>query len=111
MTTTANNGATIMTTTIKPKFSAGVLLSTPGAAEAFERNRQTPFEFLQRHLNGDWGDLDLEDKDANERALIDGGRLLSAYHLKDKTKIWAITEAVGEDRRRESTTFLLPSEY
>jgi len=101
-----------MTATTKPRlFAAGVLLATPGASEAFERNHQTPLEFLQRHLSGDWGDLDPEDKQANDQALIDGGRLLSAYHLKDGTKVWCITEAVGENGHREATTFLLPSEY
>jgi len=57
------------------------------------------------------GDLDDEDKQANELALVDGSRLLSAYRLADATKIWLITEAVGENGRRESSTFLLPSEY
>jgi hypothetical protein len=33
-------------------------------------------------------------------------RILSAYHLKDGTKIWIITEA-----DRSSTCILLPSEY
>ena len=47
----------------------------------------------------------------NDQALIDGSRLLSAYRLKDGTKIWCITEAVGENGRREATTFLLPEEY
>ena len=37
------------------KFSPGVLLATPGASAAFEKNDQMPFEFLQRHLAGDWG--------------------------------------------------------
>jgi len=100
-----------MTTTTTPKFSCGVLLSTPGALEAFERNRQAPFEFLQRHVAGDYGDLCQEDRHANEQAIIDGSRLLSAYRLKDRTKIWIITEAVGENGRRESSTFLLPEEY
>jgi len=98
-------------TTTKPKFNPGVLLATPGASEAFEKNGQTPFEFLKRHVNGDWGDLDGEDRQANEQALVDGSRLLSAYRLKDATKVWCITEAVGENGRRESSTFLLPSEY
>ena len=98
-------------TTTKPKFNCGVLLSTPGAMGAFEKNGQSPFEFLQRHLNGDWGDLDQEDRQANERAVMDGSRLLSAYKLKDGTKIWLITEAVGENGHRESSTFLLPQEY
>jgi hypothetical protein len=98
-------------TTTTTKFNCDVLLSTPGALQALERNHQTPFEFLQRHLSGDWGDLDEEDRQANERALVDGSRLLSAYKLKDGTKVWCITEAIGENGRREATTFLLPEEY
>jgi hypothetical protein len=97
--------------TTQSKFSAGVLLSTPGALEAFQKNGQSPLEFLRRHLNCDWGCLDPEDVDANNQSLLDGSRLLSAYILKDATKIWAITEAVGENGHREATTFLLPSEY
>ena len=38
--------------------------------------------------------------------LIDGGRIFSAYHLDDGTKIWIITES-----DRSSTCVLLPSEY
>jgi hypothetical protein len=99
------------TTTTKPKFNPGVLLATPGASEAFERNHQTPFEFLRLHVNGDWGsDLCADDRMLNDQALIVGSRLLSAYRLADGTKIWIITEAVGENGRRESSTFLLPSE-
>jgi len=102
------------TATTKPKFNCGTVLSTPGALEAFQRNTQSPLLLLQRHLNGDWsdrGDLDDEDRQANEQALVDGSRLLSAYRLKDGTKVWAITEAVGENGHREATTFLLPEEY
>jgi len=102
----------MMTTTTKPKFDCGVLLATPGASEVFEKNGQTPLEFLKRHVAGDWGEeLCQEDRQANDQALIDGSRLLSAYKLKDQTKVWAITEAVGENGRREATTFLLPEEY
>ena len=103
---------TMHATTSTPKFQPGVLLATPGASEAFERNRQTPFEFLKRHLSGDWGEeLCPEDRLLNDQALVDGSRLLSAYRLKDGTKVWCITEAVGENGRREATTFLLPEEY
>jgi hypothetical protein len=100
-----------MTTTATPKFDCGVLLATPGASEAFEKNGQTPLEFLRRHISGDWGDLCEEDRQANDQALVDGSRLLSAYKLTDGTKIWCITEAIGENGRREATTFLLPEEY
>jgi hypothetical protein len=100
-----------MTTITASRFNPGVLLSTPGALEAFEKNGQAPFEFLQRHLSKDWGDLCEEDRLLNDQALLDGSRLLSAYHLKDGTKVWCITEAVGENGHREATTFLLPEEY
>jgi hypothetical protein len=94
------------------KFQPGVLLATPGASEAFERNDQTPLEFLRRHIVGDWGEeLCQEDRLLNDQALIDGSRLLSAYRLTDGTKIWIITEAVGDNGKREATTCLLPEEY
>ena len=100
-----------MALSAKPLFSPGVLLATPGATEAFERNGQTPLELVRRHLARDWGDLDEEDRQANERALVDGSRLLSAYRLADGTRLWCISEAANEHGQREATTFLLPEEY
>src|SRR4051812_10436417 len=92
-------------------FSLGRIVATPGAMEAFERNNQAPHKFLGRHLIGDWGELDEEDKNANDRAVRDGSRILSAYLLNDGTKFWIITEAVDDDGQRESSCILLPSEY
>jgi len=87
-------------------FALGQTVATPGALSAFEANRQTPDEFIRRHQNGDWGDLESEDKLANDEALKSGGRLFSAYNLRDGTKIWLITES-----DRSSSCLLLPSEY
>lgn len=87
-------------------FPLGALVSTPGALEALERNRIGPAAYLARHQQGDWGDLGTGDKRANDHALKAGARLLSAYVLADKTKIWVITEA-----DRSSTCVLLPEEY
>ena len=84
----------------------GQIVATPGALEAFGRAGQNPAEFLRRHCSGDWGELDAEDWAANDRALQEGSRLLSAYKLRDGTKIWIITEA-----DRSSTCLLLPEEY
>jgi hypothetical protein len=87
-----------------PKFQLGGMYSTPGAIEAL-----SPLEmhtFLSRHHRGDWGDLDEEDKAASDQSLIDGSRLLSAYHSAKGIKVWIITEA-----DRSATTILLPSEY
>jgi hypothetical protein len=87
-------------------FPLGQTVATPGALEALERNQQLPTDFLQRHQNGDWGELEDEDRKENDVSLREGFRILSAYHLKDKTKIWLITEA-----DRSATTVLLPEEY
>jgi hypothetical protein len=91
---------------IGQKFTLGQLVATRGAIAAFETNQQTPTEFVRRHVEGDWGDLEPEDKAENELSLLEGFRIFSAYHLKDGTKIWVITEA-----DRSLTTILLPSEY
>jgi hypothetical protein len=61
---------------------------------------------IHRHQAGDWGTLDSEDKNANDRALSCGGRMLSAYFASDGTKFWIITEA-----DRSVTTVLLPEDY
>jgi hypothetical protein len=74
--------------------------------DALERCEETAAEFLHRHVVCDWGDVDEHDRAENELSVREGFRLLSAYHLRDGTKIWIITEA-----DRSSTTILLPSEY
>jgi len=60
---------------------------------------------LGRHVRGDWGDVDAEDRAANDRALREGTRVLSSYRAGG-VKFWVITEA-----DRSATTVLLPSEY
>ena len=93
--------------TAGPRFALGQLVATPGALAALGANGQHPLEFVRRHVQGDWGDLDAEDKRANEHALQTGARLLSAYTLRDgMTRIWIITEA-----DRSASTLLLPADY
>jgi hypothetical protein len=88
------------------RFPLGQIVATPGALDALLMAGQTPGTFLRRHVTGDWGNLDAEDRRENERSLTHGCRLLSAYQLADGTRIWVITEA-----DRSATTLLLPSEY
>ena len=61
---------------------------------------------LSRHVKGDWGELDEDDRQGNERSLREGYRLLSSYTSKSGTKFWIITEA-----DRSVTTVLLPEDY
>jgi hypothetical protein len=96
---------------VNAKFEPGQIVATPGVLEALAQSGQEPTFFLQRHLQGDWGDVDLEDAAANEQALLDGSRLLSVYRTLRATKLYVITEAVGDDGNRASTCILLPDEY
>ncbi len=94
------------------RFDLGPIVATPGALEALKRNNMTGLELLARHAQGDWGDLDDEDKAANNAAIQTGARLLSAYHLPDGTKLWIITDAeIDDEHHRQSSVFLLPDEY
>lgn len=96
---------------LRPQFSLGQVVATPGALEALSKAGQTAQEFLDRHQWADWGDLDAGDAALNDEALQDGSRLLSSYHLKTGAKIWIITEAADENGHRSATTLLLPDEY
>jgi hypothetical protein len=96
---------------MKPKFQLGQLLATPGALRVLEEAGQSPAFFLDRHLVGDWGEVDAEDKRANDQALVDGSRLLSAYRTLKGERLWIITEATDDEGRRAATTILRPSEY
>jgi hypothetical protein len=60
-------------------FSLGKLVTTPGALMALLRAKQSPLEFLERHMTGDWGDLCAEDAAENEYAVAHGLRILSGY--------------------------------
>ena len=89
-----------------PRFLLGQLVATPSALSTLVCLKVSPWTLINRHVQGDWGDLDDHDRQENERALTDGSRLLSAYTLKDGTQIWVITEV-----DRCATTLLLPEEY
>jgi hypothetical protein len=90
----------------KCNFPLGRIVATPGALETISDAGQLPDFFLEKHCQGNWGDICNEDKQMNEEALISGGRLFSAYITNENEKIWVITES-----DRSSTTLLKPDEY
>jgi hypothetical protein len=92
-----------MILTSQMKFSLGQVVITPNALEKLKSD--DILNALNRHILGDWGELDDEDKQTNDAALQSGDRLLSAYR-SGGTKFWIITEA-----SREVTTVLLPEDY
>ena len=85
-------------------FKHGHIVATLGAM-ALTENGVDLLEYLHRHLQGDWGDLDEHDRAENDFSVENGFRILSAYNTPEG-KLWIITEA-----DRSVTTLLLPSEY
>ena len=85
-------------------FALGNVVITPNALDQL-----TPADIqrgLQRHAAGDWGELDAEDRQENDRALQAGTRLLSSYISTGGGTFWIITEA-----GRHATTILMPDDY
>lgn len=92
-----------MTTTNqnRTQFPLGRLLATRGVLELGVEL----WPLIVRHARGDWGDLEAEDRAANDRAVRFGGRIFSTYTVP-RGRVWIITEA-----DRSATTILLPEEY
>jgi len=85
-------------------FELGQIVATPGVLAAASRGEI--LSALARHAAGDWGDVDDEDKTANDEALVTGARLFSAYSTSNGVRFWIVTEA-----DRSSTVVLLLGEY
>ena len=86
------------------KFPFGQLVATPNALQSVPNDEI--LAALRRHTQGDWGTLEGDDWQANQRALAHGGRLFSRYHSTQGVTFWIITEA-----DRSVTTTLLPEDY
>jgi hypothetical protein len=89
----------------KALFPLGHVVATPAALAALETAGERPAGYLNRHLTGDWGDVDQAAWKANDRAVRVRDRLLSAYTLGSGEKLWIITEG-----NRSATTLLLPAD-
>ncbi len=86
------------------KFNLGTIVITPMAMK--ELDQMSVIDSLNRHSQGDWGEVSEVDREENEVSLKEGLRLLSVYHDTHGIKFWIITES-----DRSATTILLPSDY
>jgi hypothetical protein len=82
----------------------GTFLVTRKAAERL--HKADAMECLERHIMGDYGDVDDVDWKANDLAWEYGFRVVSTYVDRKKNRFLIITEA-----DRSATTILLPEEY
>ena len=93
-----------MTPSSSVKVPLGRIVATPAALGTV--SQPDIVAALRRHASGDWGEVDPDDRAANDDALRSGERLLSVYQSATGTTFWVITEA-----DRSVTTVLLPDDY
>ncbi len=85
-------------------FAHGRLVMTRGVALSGVPIA-TLLELVHRHVTGDFGVINEDDRVENMLSIDKGSRIVSAYEI-DGAKIWVITEA-----DRSVTTILWPDEY
>lgn len=92
------------------KFELGQVVMTMGVHNTIQEDKEFAkfvAKSFVRHCNGDWGDLDEEDKALNDLGLKNGDdRLFSKYTDDNGESIYIITEW-----DRSATTILYPDEY
>ena len=100
------------------RFEPGVLAITRGIAEARRRGIINDGELLKRHFRGDYGEIDDEDKRANELSIKKGSCIVSGYDT-DAGRVLIITDPESEltllpeyvEGHRAFTTMILAEEY
>jgi len=95
---------------IRGKLPLGRTVVTRGVNNEMQRDpafAEFVAKSLTRHANGDWGDLDSNDRKMNDEAMRTGeDRIMSVYKAPGMETIWIITEW-----DRSASTVLFPSEY
>jgi hypothetical protein len=86
------------------KFILGELVITPAALRAIPA--EEIYRGIDRHVCGDFGELNDADRAANEFALQHGLRLLSVYETPQGVKFY-----VSTDGNRTATTVLLEGDF
>ena len=84
----------------------GRVLATPDSLKALEESGEDRLVYLDRHQSGDWGHLNEADKQRNDRAVVEGGRIMSQYELTTGDWIWVLTNS-----DRSETTLLIPGQF
>ena len=85
------------------KFSLGQIVATPTSLEILGESGVR--ELLDRHSQGDWGEVEKDSREMNDAAVkAQNGDLLSIYTVNGQ-RVWVHTY-IGY-----STTILLPEEW
>ena len=90
--------------TLMPVLEAGRVFTGPAAQTVLTADEIKTA--LTRHVQGDWGILEAEDRRQNMRALAAGHPLQSVYQSTRGVRFWVVTEA-----DRSLTSVLLDEDY
>lgn len=99
-------------------FRAGLIVHTDAAYDALEAahgheriaGTMPGSEYVNRHLSGDFGDVDEELRQANLSAIETGHPVYSSYRLPTGDDLWIIIEAERAIGHRPQTSLLLSTE-
>jgi hypothetical protein len=86
-------------------FPLGSIVATRAVYLWAQENEIDLLNVINRHAAKDWGELDADDKRANDYDLLNGGRVLSRYTVQNEA-LYVITE-----HDRSSTTLMFVHEY
>jgi hypothetical protein len=81
-------------------ISLGHVLATSAVIEHLTRNRLPYLRLVLRHMSGDWGEVESDDRELNQQSVLDGDSILSIYTI-------AGTEVCVFTRADRSYTFVL----
>jgi hypothetical protein len=92
------------------RHNLGRVVATAAVAATVHHHQITAL--LDRHAAGDWGDLDDDDRAANDEAARSGdGRLFSSYATTEHGTLWIITDDIRAGGEGTITTVLFPDDY
>lgn len=64
--------------TMKTLFSLGAIVVTPPVLQFLAEQYTLPEDLLARHQTGDWGNINADDWDLSDEAVLNGSRVCSA---------------------------------
>jgi hypothetical protein len=92
------------------RHNLGRVVATAAVAASVPHHQITAL--LDRHAAGDWGDIDADDKAANDNAARSGnGRLFSSYATSEHSTIWIITDDIRGEGEGPIITVMFPEDY
>ena len=96
-------------TDVGGKFRLGVTTLSDGVRAIVDRDPIAAVSlnaFVRCHQNGQWGSVSAAQADENERALLDGGTVVSVYALQGRT-----IRIVTDGEPRDTTRVVLSDEF